>query len=246
MSSPSPGKSTGKSGGGFRAPPIVSPGKDPSPSPSRMVSKLPAVAALPSPFRRRPVESSGIDAELADESAVTIQSAVRAKLATNAMKRRAKRVWQRVFDPQFKIYFWFNRLNRQTQWTVPVFVQMFDERDVNGVKNMQRVVRGFMARRATMKLAREKYMRYYDSSLNKFYYLNNETKKTTWKASRWLLSMKIPLNPEDEMVYNANLKIKELEEQLKKKDEEIKMVRRTRYEELEPQVSRVRLFDMNG
>ena len=48
--------------------------------------------------------------------------------------------------------------------------------------------------------------------------------------------MKVPMAPEDEMLYNSVQKIKELEATIKAKDQEIKAVRKQTYEQLEPQV----------
>jgi LPS O-antigen subunit length determinant protein (WzzB/FepE family) len=86
------------------------------------------------------------------------------------------------------------------------------------------------------KKAHKKYTRYYDSNLNKFYWLDNVTQKTSWKASKWLLRQEIPMIKEDVDLFNSQLRIKQLEDQLKQKELEIKAVRKKRYEELEPAV----------
>ena len=63
--------------------------------------------------------------------------------------------------------------------------------------------------------------------------MNNETGETFWDPSPWLIKQNLQLPPEDQALYDSLSKIKELEEMLKKKDEEIKAVKQKRFEELE-------------
>eukprot|EP00607_Mallomonas_marina_P005699 CAMPEP_0182431478 /NCGR_PEP_ID=MMETSP1167-20130531/49509_1 /TAXON_ID=2988 /ORGANISM="Mallomonas Sp, Strain CCMP3275" /LENGTH=395 /DNA_ID=CAMNT_0024617863 /DNA_START=354 /DNA_END=1541 /DNA_ORIENTATION=- len=86
------------------------------------------------------------------------------------------------------------------------------------------------------KLAYKKYTRFFDANVNKFYWMVKDSKETFWEASHWLKRQQIPLPPEDDMMYKSYLKILELEKKLQDKDEEIKQVRKARFEELEPAV----------
>lgn len=174
--------------------------------------------------------------ETQNAAATKIQCMVRKHIARAVMKARARRIWQRIFDPKFKIYFWHNRLNAQSQWTVPKYVPLYTDADSHAAIKIENIVRGFLARMRTKKRAAQKYTRFYDSNLNRFYWMVNETQKTTWKASAWLIKQEIPLPPEDEMLYKSVQKIKELEAKLAEKENEIKEVRKKRYEELEPEV----------
>ena len=176
-----------------------------------------------------------------DGAAVRIQCMVRKFIARKYVSARAKRIWQRVFDPKFKIYFWFNRLNGQTQWNLPRFVELFVEQDTIASIQIERLVRGFVGRMHARRKAHLKYTRFYDSNLSRFYWMENDSKKTTWKASAWLVKQDVPMPPEDDMLYKAQQKIKELEAKLKEKESEIVEVRKKRYEELEPVVMKDRV-----
>jgi len=61
------------------------------------------------------------------------------------------------------------------------------------------------------------------------------------KASKWLIKQNIPLPPEDQMLYDAQQKIRQLELALKEKEKEIKAIRKKRYEDLEPEVIKDRV-----
>lgn len=171
-----------------------------------------------------------------DATALTIQCWVRCILAIRFTKRRAVRSWQRVFDPAFKIYFWYNKVNGQSQWTVPKFVELFSTKDLAHAALINRVIRSYIGKMRARHVAHTKYTRFYDSTVNKHYWMLNETKATSWKCSSWLFRQEIPMPPEDVMLFNSTQKIRELENMLKEKDKEIKDIRKKRYEELEPQV----------
>ena len=72
------------------------------------------------------------------------------------------------------------------------------------------------------------------------------TQLTSWKASKWLLRQNIPLPPEDTLLLKSQKRIQELEALLSMKDDEIKIIRNTRYEDLEPQVILDRVRDAKG
>ena len=165
-----------------------------------------------------------------------IQCMVRKKLATNRVKKRAKATWQRVFDPAFKIYFWYNKINGQAQWTLPRFTDKFTEKDLQAAALINKIIRSYMGRMRMRHVAHQRFTRFYDFNLNRFYWMDNKAEKTSWKASPWLLRQEIPMPPEDVQLYAATQKIRDLEEQLKLKEREIKNVRKLRFEELEPKV----------
>jgi len=127
-------------------------------------------------------------------------------------------------------------MNGNSQWILPLFVTLFTPEDHENATKINCLVRVFIAKMRVRKLAYARYSRFYDANVNKFYWFDKKTQKTTWKVSKWLIKQEIPLPPEDEMLYKSNLKIKELEAKLKAKEQEIKAVRKQRYEELEPLV----------
>ena len=173
---------------------------------------------------------------LREKSVIILQCFIRVTLARIYIKKRAFKSWKRVFDPSFKLYFWYNVINGLSQWTIPKFMTLFTETDIIAVCKLERIIRGFIHRRRAREKARQAYTRFYDADVNKFYYLNNKTQQTFWKASKWLIKQDLPMPPEDNMLYKSYLKIKQLEELLKMKEDEIKEVRLKRYEELEPEV----------
>ena len=141
-----------------------------------------------------------------------------------------------IFDPAFKIYFWYNKINGQAQWTLPRFTEKFTEKDLKAVALINRIIRSYIGRMRLRYVSHKRFTRFYDFNLHRFYWMDNNTQKTSWKASAWLTRQDIPMPPEDQQLHAAYEKIKELETQLKTKEKEIKDVRKQRYEELEPKV----------
>jgi len=173
-----------------------------------------------------------------DKAATILQCLVRMYLARIKIRRVAKGVWIRVFDPTYKRYFWYDRLHGASSWKQPKYVELFDNEDIQEVINIQRVVRGFLGRCRTKALANQKYVRYFDSESNRFYWFDKESQKTYYVVSKWLQNQHIAMPKEDQLLLQSNLKIKELEKKLLEKDNEIKKIRLKRYEELEPEIIR--------
>ena len=171
-----------------------------------------------------------------NRAAIRIQCVIRKFMARARMRKVSYRTWQRVYDPAFKLYFFYNRVNGKSQWTLPMFMQWFTKEDEVATRTIERVVRSFLGRMKARKVAHDRYVRYFDANVSKFYFTNKVTGLTFWKASRWLTRQAIPMPYEDEMMYNQYLKIQELTKILAQKDNEIKEVRKKRYEELEPEV----------
>eukprot|EP01039_Chlorochromonas_danica_P001254 gene1254-1366_t len=167
-------------------------------------------------------------------AAIRIQKLIRAFLARQRVKARAKEVWRRVFDPMYKRYFWFDQIHEQSSWKQPKYLTLFNEEDDKAVLTIQRIIRGFIHRMRVRKLANQYYQRFYDAKDNAFYWLDKRTQVTTYQASPWLQRQCIAMPVEDQMLLESQLKIAELERQLAAKEEELKIVRKARYEELEP------------
>lgn len=171
-----------------------------------------------------------------NKAATVVQCMVRKKLALWRVQRIVRSTYERVFDPKAGMYFWYNKITGQSQWTVPYLLELHPKSDHVAAVQFQRITRGFLGRCRCKKKAALKYTRFYDAKLNKFYYMFNSTQKTFWNASPWLLRMQIPMPAEDQMLHESQQRIIELEMLLKAKDEEIAEVRAKRYEELEPEV----------
>lgn len=175
------------------------------------------------------------------EAITKMQCMVRIHQAKKLVKFKSSDAWHRVFDPKFKIYFWYNRFNGQSQWNLPIFLTLFKNQDITAAIDIGRIVRGFIYRMRARKKAHSIFTRFYDSNLDKFYWMINSTKQTFWNSSKWLIKQDIPMPPEDQMLYKSQLKIKELEKKLLEKEKEIVEVRFKRYEELEPEVLKDRV-----
>lgn len=170
-------------------------------------------------------------------SLIRIQSSIRKFLAKRRVSRLANDTWERVFDPPSGLYFWYNRRTGGSQWSKPYGVKTwFSDRDETAALNIQRVARGYLARRVVTQMAAEVYSRYYDAKEKAFYWMDHRTGQTTWEVSRWLMNQKIPLSAEDEDLFAAHRKIQELQEALEKREQELRLVRQRRFEELEPEV----------
>jgi hypothetical protein len=171
-----------------------------------------------------------------DQAIVKIQCMMRRYLARRRMKSQAQVALVRVFDPTFKRYFWYNQYTKGSTWKKPKFIDMFGEVDFKAIALMQRYIRGFIGRRRARKEANTRYVRFFDNETGRFYWFDKKTQQTTYNASPWLKRMNIDMPAEDKMLYQSYLKIKELERMLQEKEHEIKVIRKQRYEELEPQV----------
>jgi hypothetical protein len=176
------------------------------------------------------------EARRIERAILLIQCMIRRKLARIRVKQKLKETYERVYDPKMCLYFWFNSHTGDSQWRVPFLLRPFDEADHAAATQIERAARGYLARRVVRSMAMEKYSRFYDAKSDRFYWMNNDTKETSWSVSKWLQRMEIPLLPEDKMLYESQKRIKELELVLKAKDEELARVRKKRYEELEPLV----------
>lgn len=108
-------------------------------------------------------------------AAIAVQKTIRRFLGYCKVRRVALKTWQRVYDPRFKLYFWYNRLNGGSQWNVPRFMELFTGEDSRAVQLMSKVARGFLGRMRARKIVHSKYTRFYDSRLNKYYWSVNET-----------------------------------------------------------------------
>jgi len=80
-----------------------------------------------------------------------------------------------VFDPRFKIYFFFNKINGQSQWKLPNYVDLFNDTDDKMTQRIQRMIRIFIAKMKVRHIVHAKYTRFYDASVNRFYFMNNDT-----------------------------------------------------------------------
>lgn len=178
-----------------------------------------------------------------NRAATRIQQVIRKFLARVRMRKVSYATWMRVYDPAFRLYFFYNRVNGKSQWTLPMFMQWFTKADDAAGNLIGRAARTFVGKMRARKMAHESYTRFFDANVNKFYWINKATNLTFWKASRWLLRQEIPMPAEDLMLYNQYIKITELTRQLKEKDHEIKQIRQARYEELEPAVLESRVKD---
>lgn len=187
-----------------------------------------------------------LKAKKLEKAILPIQMMIRRKLARARVKRLMEKNFERVFDPKLGLYFWYNRTTGQSQWKTPLMLSLHSVRDHKAATRIQRIVRGFIGRFRARKVAALKYTRFYDAKTDKFYFMLNSSKKTFWKASPWLKRMNIPMPPEDQMLFESQLKIKELESLLKMKDEEIAEVRQKRFEELEPEVIKDKVANARG
>mmetsp|Transcript_9921 Transcript_9921/g.16330 ORF Transcript_9921/g.16330 Transcript_9921/m.16330 type:complete len:537 (-) Transcript_9921:543-2153(-) len=185
---------------------------------------------------KKKTKSKKVVVDLQNPAAIKIQSMMRVFMAKVRIRRQAKQVWQRVYDPTYKKYFWYNTLDETSKWTLPMYVDAFTAEDHLAQQKLEKIIRGFMGRMKARRKANEKYTRFYDSNQDRFYWLDKTTGETTWTVTPWLRRQNIEMPPEDQMLYDSQQRIKELEEALKAKDKEIKDVRKKRFEELEPEV----------
>ncbi len=87
-----------------------------------------------------------------EAAALRIQTVIRRVLAVKYVKEKSRRIWQRVFDPRFKLYFWYNKANGQSQWIVPKNLELFTDVDEKAACKLQRYVRGFIGKMRARKV----------------------------------------------------------------------------------------------
>ena len=177
------------------------------------------------------------------KAALCIQLMYRRKVAYDRVRAVSEQTWERVFDPKVGLYFWYCQDTGVSQWSTPFLLSLYSAEDSTAAVEMQRITRGFLGRATAKRAAAVKYTRFYEAKKNKFYWMLNATQRTFWKASPWLIRMQIPLPAEDQMLYESQQKIRELEALLKAKDEEMVKIRAKRYEELEPEVIQDKLMN---
>jgi hypothetical protein len=126
-----------------------------------------------------------------NKAATPIQCVIRKFLARVKVRRVAKKTWIRVFDPAFKMYFFYNKNTGASLWTVPKFMEMFYPEDEAAGLSIGKVVRGFNGRvRARAEVFRQ-YTRYFDFNVGKHYWINHDSEETFWRATPWLLKQEV-------------------------------------------------------
>lgn len=178
---------------------------------------------------------------------VRLQRQVRRFMGLRRVQRKAAEVWLRVFDPTTVLYFWFNSTTGTSQWSLPFGIpNVYTPIDHAAATQFQRIVRGFLARNRVKHLAALAFSRFYDMNEDAFYWSDHKSGETTWQPTRWLRRQEIPLSAEDQVLFNAKQQIRQLQEALQKKEEEIKEVRLQRFEELEPLVLQEKVAAARG
>ena len=128
-----------------------------------------------------------------NRAATPIQCMVRKFLARVKVRRVARKTWQRVFDPAFKMYFYYNKNSGASMWTTPKFMLPFYPEDTQAATDIGKIIRGFNGRvRARSEVYRQ-YTRYFDFNVGKHYWINHESGDTFWKATPWLLKQEVRL-----------------------------------------------------
>jgi len=97
----------------------------------------------------------------------------------------------RVFDPAFKMYFWYSKNTGKSVWILPMFCDKFSPEDIQATRYIARVVRGFLGRRRARQEVYRQYTRYFDANVGKHYWVKHSTGLTFWKASNWLVKQNV-------------------------------------------------------
>lgn len=145
-----------------------------------------------------------------------------------------------------RTYFWVNKNLKVSSWIRPkYFESTFTEQELESVAILQRNIRGFIGRQRASHRANEIYMKFYDAENDSFYFQNLKTKEIYRQLHPYLLKLNIKLFPEDEIIYKNKLIILELQNQLKKKEEEIVEIKKKRLHELETEVLKETIKDID-
>ena len=126
-----------------------------------------------------------------NKAAVPIQCLIRKFLAKAKVRRVARKTWMRVFDPAFKMYFWYSKTNGRSSWSLPMYVDKFSLEDEQATRLFERIVRGFIGRRRARREVYSQYTRYFDANVGRHYWVKHSTGMTFWKASNWLVKQNV-------------------------------------------------------
>ena len=74
------------------------------------------------------------------EKAIIIQCFIRCTMSRIRVKKKARITWKRIFDPSFDVYFWYNSINGSSQWDVPKYMELFNDRDLKSSIEIQKIV----------------------------------------------------------------------------------------------------------
>ena len=142
------------------------------------------------------------------EAAFMIQSMYRIRRDFFILQGKAELVWQKGYDPELDVFFYWNRQTRESQWNKPFSLGSFDleltPRSMIGAKRAGRIMkkpkrwnykemkpedaaivlqswwRGYIGRKNMCERVREVIYRCYDVNSKNFFWYNSRTRASTW------------------------------------------------------------------
>ena len=143
-----------------------------------------------------------------NEAAFIIQGMYRIHRDFRILQSRAEAVWQKGYDPELDVFFYWNRKTRESQWNKPHALGSFDleltPRSMIGAKNAGRIMqktmrwhhtdltpekaativqawwRSFLGRKSLKNRVREVIYRCYDVNSKNFFWYNSRTLTSSW------------------------------------------------------------------
>ena len=85
---------------------------------------------------------------LQKRAAITLQAAARRFLSRSRLADVVWSVYSKKYDPEFDMYFYYNRHLAESSWEPPVLLkdQVWNEKELQQIEAIQRTVRVFLAR----------------------------------------------------------------------------------------------------
>lgn len=159
-----------------------------------------------------------------EQRAKHIQSLYKIHKSRKAFRAEMKRVYRKYYDastgPFGKLYY-FNIKSRRTQWRRPLWltkcgtdialdpshVEAYNAGKIRAATRMQNLYRSRKAWRRLNKIARDIYVKFYDSSTDRFYFYNPRTKTSLWKKPKLLgrFDASLSKNSERPKIYAKDL-----------------------------------------
>ncbi|EQC32521.1 hypothetical protein SDRG_09847 [Saprolegnia diclina VS20] len=128
----------------------------------------------------------------ANEAAVLLQTHFRRRNARDQCKAKLLQRFQRVYDPNTKRYFYYDKETSVSQWTAPRMLEQLQKTTTKHVSQetaavrIQGVFRLRQARRDALALAQSNYEKVYDEAIHAYYYFNTKTGESQWTKPKCL------------------------------------------------------------
>eukprot|EP00752_Nemacystus_decipiens_P007166 g6417.t1 len=162
------------------------------------------------------------------QAAAVIQGMYRRKKAREFFVERVRQAYEKVFDEENDVYFYYNKLTGTSEWTVPrvLLGRPLDPKEEWAARKVQALYRQRHAWKQLMFMLNSVYEKEYDPDTDSWFYVNKVTKQTTWDKPIIFGLKEPPTNASDAALLNKEREIGELRKELERQREEAAKVKK--------------------